>query len=529
MELSEYTDEQIRDLIVDRLTNPGKYWIPNGAQWNFIKLFGGYRGFEVNQNTWVEAKTVYNFVSCFVAANGVGKTDVIAMIARTMLGFHDNPYFRDENGDLYPFYKYPPAGGIGRIISNPTNLTVNIIPALERLLPQGAYRKERRNNSPWYNYWEGPNGRYFDILSTEQDVDKFAGATRSWIVVDEPEDEPARFLESTARLRRGGQIGLFLTPLNSAAWVHDLVLGNTNWDVGAVYARIWINSTDPKEGIRGILRPEDIDRMIAGWSEEEYKARALGQFMHLQGLIYPMFNRKIHVVDPREIPDEGTIYCAMDPHDERPPFIGWFKACPNGRIYMIREYPEVQISYIGKKHDRERRLYYQDIKHDNLTIEDYAEIIRGIEDEIGESTRRVMDARFGNSRYPNSGLRLFEEYNKLGVPFGLAGVDPRVERGHAKVKALLRHSNVTGEDPNKPVVLPRLYISSKCQNTIRAFEFYAYDPNAPTGKPRPMERYKDPMDVVRMIADMDFKYIDPDFTEKWNELMSEASTCSLRN
>ena len=111
----ELGDDDLREVLLDKLKRPGDYWVPNGAQWNFIKAVGGYRDFEIDENTWVDYPTTYNFVNAFVAANGGGKTDVGAMIAAVLLGGVDNPFFYDKSGLMYPFYRHPPAGGRGRI------------------------------------------------------------------------------------------------------------------------------------------------------------------------------------------------------------------------------------------------------------------------------------------------------------------------------------------------------------------------------------------------------------------------------
>jgi len=517
--IDESSEKQaLIQLIQGQLERPGDHYIPNAAQENFIRLTGGVRGYINNDNTWVEARNADNFIDVFVAANGVGKTDIIALIAGELIDVIDNPYFRYQDGQFkgqkYPFYRHVFAGGKGRIISSPTNLVDNIIPRLIDLFPEGSYKREKRGKE-YYSYFEGPKGKWFDLMSFEQELDKFRSATRGWVIIDEPDFEYEKFIETTARLRRGGKIMFTFCPLDEAAWIHDTVVGSTSWDVGTVYAKIWANakSKDP----RGILEDKNIDNMIAGWDEQEYAARALGEFTHLRGIVYPQFNHRVHVIDPSEVPDGGTIYCMQDPHDERPPFFGWFKVCDDGRVYMIREWPEVEVRKSGASR---REVWYADIRHDDRTIDQYAEIVKQVEEEIGEAYLRKMDARFGNKKYPNSGKRVFEEWNDRGVPFELAGVDPTLERGHAKVKSMLRY-----DFDGKKIILPRFYITRNCRNTIRSFERYCRLKRlTPTGRPMFDEKNKDPMDVVRMIADADeCKYVDPAFLESYHRVMVQEN------
>ena len=524
------SEAEIRKLLIDavnyKLGHSGDDWVPNGAQANYIKLLGGVRGYEQDENTWVVADDPDNFISVFCTANGVGKTHLVTHVALQVLGVLNNRWFRDERGELFPFFQNPPVGGRCRIVSTPTALEKTILPMLRDIWPVDAPAPKKEGNS-YYPSFYNKRGAFLDLMSYEQDVDKFASATLGVILFDEPDKTPERFIESTARFRRGGKIGITACPLNAAAWVHDMVIGNTNWRVGTVYARIWANSIE--RGIRGILKEEDISNMIAGWSEDEYAARALGQFMHLSGVVYKMFNRRVHVVKPQEIPRHGTIFCAMDPHDARPPFIGWFLMAEDGRIYQIAEFPSVEVSRKDqaanpRSPDGKRRLYYTDMQHDSRTIDDYVAVIKNVEAGFGRPVyRRVMDPRFGNKTYPNSGAKVWQEYVNRGVQFDLAGVDPTLARGHSKVKAMLQYNL---DDTSKPFVYPRLFISENCQNTIRAFERYRFKVNPSGGAEEEVEDdkgVKDPMDVVRMVADLDYTYIDPQIINQWHQIWAEAS------
>lgn len=65
-----------------------------------------------------------------------------------------------------------------------------------------------------------------------------------------------------------------------------------------------------------LIKPEWIERE----RQEAIKESKLGPFLQetelipftLQGAVYPMFNKKIHVVKPEDVPQEGTEYIALD-------------------------------------------------------------------------------------------------------------------------------------------------------------------------------------------------------------------------
>jgi hypothetical protein len=516
-ELSVLSDEQLRGLVKAKFWGrQGDAWIPNGAQLNFIKLVGGARDFEENEFTWVEAEDRYNFINIFVGANGSGKTDVICHMAGVLLGIINNPFFEKPEGGLYDFFSYPPALGRGRIISNSTTIRDQIIPRLLEILPAGSYVPDKAGKD-YYSVFRNPaNGRQFNLMTYEQEVVEFRSVSLGWVIFDEPEDKPAIFLETTARFRRGGKIMFTLTPEAKSAWVHQIALGNTRWAVGAVYADIEANCKE--HGERGFLEHIDIERMIAGWSEEERAAKAHAQWMHLRGLVYPMWERKVHVIDPLEIPEEGTIYCVMDPHTSRPNFISWFKACPNGRLYQIREWPEVVRKKIGQHGNEVYYQYYDEIKHDSRSFEDIIDIINGVEDEIGVSYLRIMDGQYGNTPYTGT-KAYYQEYNSRGCHFTLSNKDPYLRRGHNRVRALLRHQNVMGESDKQDIILPRFQVSSQCVNSIRSVERYVFNPDGNMDSENVMETGKDPMDNWRMMSDVNWKCHDPQLFPRWHSKM----------
>lgn len=513
-------EELLLNTIEDKFfKRPADFYIPNGAQLNFIKLFGGGTGFEKTPHTWVEADQGENFINFYVAANGTGKTDIQILISGEMIGACDNPYFRDSSGKLYPYYYQYPTECRGRIISTPDAIRKTIEPRLCKLFPN--IKKEKRGHSDFYNYFEGSRG-FFDLMTYGQEPTQFESATLNFVFFDEPPDNRDIFIATTARARKGMRIGFVMTPLKASAWLHDIVSGNTGWSVGSVYAQMEVNCR--QHGLRGALEHKHLEEQAAGWSEEEREARVYARWMHLAGQVYYMFDRQIHVVSDFEIPREGTIYCAMDPHTRRPNVILWFKVCQNGRVYIIREYPEVTMA---DRSGKQITQYFSDISRSDTTYEEYCDKIKSVEDEIGVARDRVMDGRFGNTSYGDGSLPYYMEFNRRGVAFRCSPSDPYNYRGHNRVKSLLKCSNVFRKDDKIPSVLPRLFVSDRCQNTIRAFESYVYDPNREGDSEKVLEHGKDHMDCVRMMSDMEsWKYQDPMSVLHWDRLFSNQNRLS---
>lgn len=318
--LREVKEEKVFRLQCEKF----RFYEPNGKCEEFIKKVG-----QPNE----EGK--YNFIVLFSAANGVGKTCVSANIVAHLLWGKDseNPYFD------YPLFKDFPFPKKGRIVSDPENLKINLIPTLKEWFPEGRY-KAKKNGKQYESSWTTDTGWEFDIMSYEQDAKEFESATLGWIWFDEPPTE-AIFKASVSRLRKGGIIFISETPL-WAAWLYDHVIANPDKDLAAkgqrVYIEAGVEAACKQHGVRGHLEHEHIERMIAEYSEEEKQARVYGKFQHLIGLRFKQFSRNIHVVKPFNINyNDYTVYEALDPHPRTPDTVNWIAVDRKGRKFVIDE------------------------------------------------------------------------------------------------------------------------------------------------------------------------------------------------
>ncbi|HRN86084.1 MAG TPA: hypothetical protein PK863_02030 [Candidatus Dojkabacteria bacterium] len=168
------------------------------------------------------------FVSVLSAANGVGKTTLIGNILANLFYPNKNSYFHQKLFQDYPFSLKR-----GRIVSEPTTIKETIIPMLEEWLIPGTYKREKMGKN-YYYHWEVEGGWVFDIMSYDQAVKEFESITLGWCLFDEPPPEPI-YKATVSRMRRGGIIGIFMTPLAGSAWIYDDIIANQNNDEGERY------------------------------------------------------------------------------------------------------------------------------------------------------------------------------------------------------------------------------------------------------------------------------------------------------
>lgn len=414
-----------------------KYFTPTGKQEEFLRVVGNGE----------------SFICIFSAANAVGKTALMTAI----LGGCVFP--RNENSYLnYPLFQNFPYPRRARIVSTPKNLEEigAIQTEIKKWWPSGkyqAYRKGRQFDSEFVaGSW------IVDLMSFEQDVSEFESATLGLIVFDEP--PPLKILyASIARMRKGGMILIFMTPLDTGGEIlEDLTEKETIVIDGVEIGRVTVVYAELEDaceehGVRGFLKHKDIAQMLSFYDAEETEARVKGRPVHLTGRIYTDFEKKDpYVVEDFVIPDNWSRVCIVDPHDGIPFAITWAAVDRTGQVWIYDEFP---FEDLEKSHSTA------------LTIPDYARIIR--EKESRDTINlRLIDPYYANKRYANSGKTVKQEFSDLGFDF-IDGDTSGLDLGHKRVREFLKYQKAY---PVSATNHPRLHIFERCRNHWRSMLRY---------------------------------------------------------
>jgi phage terminase large subunit-like protein len=295
-------------------------------------------------------------------------------------------------------------------------------------------------------------------MSYEQNVKEFESVTLGVAIFDEP--PPLNVLYATiARMRRGGLILIFMTPLDTGGEIlEDLSEKESvvveNEEIGRIYVSYAeIEDSCEEHGVRGFLKHKDIVQMLAFYDSEEIDARAKGKPVHLTGRVYSDFeNKNPYVVEDFVIPDDWSKVNIVDPHDGIPFAITWAAVDRTGQIWVYDEFP---FEDLEKCHTS------------NLTIPDYARIIR--EKESRDSIAlRIGDPYFMNKRYGNTGKTVKEELGDLGLDF-VDGDTSGLDLGHKRVREFLKYQKAY---PVSGVNHPRLHVLKRCRNHWRSMLRY---------------------------------------------------------
>ena len=448
-----------------------------------------YRTFKPNAK---QAEFIANFcregayIVTYCGGNGSGKTTIMAAILGAMIwGPMGNPVFASPFIEKFPYPKRV------RIVTESTAAmpTGPLATEIKKWWPAGRYESVKLGKN-YYSQIQTDNGWLIDIMVLNQEIQEFESGTFGVIWDDEPPTKEI-FDACLARTRAGGIVAITMTPLYSGAWIKDELIDKLAYPrVQTTFSSLEDNCKT--HGVGGVLDHKHIEKMMALWDPETLEARVSGKFLHLSGLIFNNFDRKVHVTEKPIVPPAGApIYTVCDPAAGRPFAIIFAFADAAGRVYIYDEYPNTP---------------FEEMKNPKFTVADYARVVR--EKEGGRRVeQRIIDRHYANARNFSTGKSLRQEFED---DYNLDWVDSyrggeEVETGILKVKKYLSYDKTKDIDS---VNRPMLYISPTCKNTIRHIERWARDPK--TGKPQ--DKFKDYADCVRYLCESEPKWTPSPFT-----------------
>lgn len=334
----------------------------------------------------------------------------------------------------HPYRKTPETPVRGRIVTTDfTNgVEKTIIPNLLRFTPLSELR-----GGSWYTSYDTQartlnfdNGSFVELMSYDQDLDKFSGTSRHFIHFDE---EPPKDIYGECRARlvdTGGSLWFTMTPVEGMTWVYDdLYEPATQGKMPQVFV-LEIDMTD-----NPYISQAEIDFLKVGTDEQEIDARVHGRFVEIAGKVYPSFSRERHVIDPVDIPSNWQIHASMDHGLTNPTAWLWHAVDPDtGRVITFHE-------------------HYQS----GWTVDKHAKTVLSYNESFGRTPLINVGDPSIQSKNPITGTSVWEEYVRHGVPIMLANND--IEAGVIRVR---RYMNTILEADGKPMWL----VTSDCENLI---------------------------------------------------------------
>ncbi len=271
--------------------------------------------------------------------------------------------------------------------------------------------------------------------SCDQGREKFQGASLDFVWFDE---EPPRDIYEECRMRvmdRRGDIFGTMTPLKGVTFLFDEIYLNKRGD-----PEIWYEFMEWADN--PFLPAKEVAAMTVALGEKELESRRFGRFCVNEGLVYPEFDERIHVIEPFPVPFEWQDTISIDPGLNNPLSAHWYCVDFDGNVYAVAEHYEAK----------------RDIDYHAEKIKEISRALGWHTDEKGR-LRALIDSA-ANQRTLASAKSVSELFYERGILVN-TNVDKDLFSGIARVKSYL--SGKCG---------PRLYIFANCVNMIREFKGY---------------------------------------------------------
>lgn len=336
----------------------------------------------------------------------------------------------------HPHRKVPEPPVIGRIttVDFKNGAEKIIIPNLSQWVPPSLLI-----NGSWSDSYNArthtlhlANNSELEIMSYDQELEKFAGVPRHFIHFDE---EPPKdiFEECRARLvDYGGSWWMTMTPVEGMTWTFDEIyekaINGGNPLIDIIRVNIQENT---------YLDPESIIDVLSGYDEEGVKIRGTGEYVAIGGLVFKHFDPDVHVISPGIPPASWTHYMSLDAGYNNPTAILWHAVSPSGEV-----------------------ITYAEHYRSEWTVSQHAEAILAKEAVLREKNivpfLKIADPAI-RQRQQTTGLSIQIEYAQKGVNLAL-GAKRDVNAGLDKMNDYLR--------------LGKWFITEDCPNLIREMRSY---------------------------------------------------------
>lgn len=230
------------------------------------------------------------------------------------------------------------------------------------------------------------------------------------------------------------------------------------------------------------IKKEELDNAKKELTEDTFQQEYMADFRKYTGLVYKEFQREVNVINPMDIPEEWSIYRAVDFGSTNPTACLWIAVDRDENWFIISE-------------------HYQT----GQTIDYHAGIINS-----SPYNGRIVST-FGDpsgaqwiSEFAQRGIYITPANKEVGTNFN-SWVRFGIEKVAEKLKTIPGHT-ISRTMSSRDGGLPGLFIFSNCTNLIREFETYRWKEKSVTqaqdlNEPDVPEKANDhAMDALRYFA-----------------------------
>ena len=380
-----------------------------------------------------------------------------------------------------------------------------LYPEFKRWLPPFLIKKDITSRSPKMVVKSAVGGPdiVVEFVSYGQSVQSTAGSQRFIIVCDEEPPYPFWSEQLPRLLAADGWMMLALTPANYISWTHDELFERASayFRSKTIVDKFGLPQVEVMRDDNAIavvqaatddnptLRPDVVERLFENYNDEDELAiRRFGVFKQVSGRIFKDFD-KVHIIDgasvfPEGINEEWFHARGCDYHGRNPWAIGWVALSPDDELFV---YDEMAPSPEKSTTDA---------------------IAKEVAEKSGDCRFRLdlvdpLIKSANGKESPRPDWSVLDDFNAAFSRLRKAGVgtgghweawDTKSERGRDAIKVRLKNSIACGKPFSNiqykegvRVVLPTIWVFSKCKEFTQSLRSWRYEEWQNTGANRSKE------------------------------------------
>jgi len=211
-----------------------------------------------------------------------------------------------------------------------------VIPELMKWWPANRVVKRRGNGIiPDTEWIDVKTGSSLNILSNNQDPRVHRGWYGDLILYDEPPSHEIYIANARGLVDRKGREFIAATLLEEP-WIHQNII-QKKLKNGRPDPTVFNVHTRSSDNVGYGITQEGLDEYGNKLSDEEKEQHLEGVPSYMSGLIFPKYDRKLHLRDRFQIPLDWIVDIAIDSHPRVEQAILFVATAPDNRRYIINE------------------------------------------------------------------------------------------------------------------------------------------------------------------------------------------------
>ena len=269
-------------------------------------------------------------VFTYCGGNRIGKTTMGAIMAIcTVLG--EWPWSGEKIA--FPHKEPRKVRYVGQAWESHVKAVVE--PALKFWWPKSVKVETKKNNQGVDYLWNAGRRGSIEIMSNVQDSDVFEGWNGDLVVYDEPPKRDVRVAAARGLIDRNGR-ELFCMTLLKEAWIHREVIKAVLPD-GSPDMSVFNITGDIYSNVGYGITKEGIEQFAKTLTDDERQARLYGKPSYMSSLVFPKFNRQMHVKERFKIPLDALVDVQIDFHPSKKWAVVFLATLKNGFKYVCDE------------------------------------------------------------------------------------------------------------------------------------------------------------------------------------------------